>query len=320
MKKILSISFSFFLFICIFYGIVSGENISIMRGMSQDTDMLEESNGRIVEAKYLEIGDDLKEKIHEASEKFKVYENQFYEIKYMSNGLKIQGFIVKPDEKKEYPVIIVNRGGFDEIPKRILGRYFSYLASKGYVVMTTHLRGIGKSEGTIDPINITDVLNLIPAAKSLNFTNPDKVAMVGINATVGMMTYNIIKENSEDIKVAYINNGITDALQAHKDGPLKFKNLLERLFGGKPQFEEDIYKEYSAYYWPEKIDVPVLIVHGGKNKILDVKQAEKLSKKLSKLDKTPKLKIYEKGDSVLRNLSLDETTTVMFEWFNKYLE
>src|SRR5687768_5367274 len=102
-------------------------------------------------------------------------------IKYISDGLKIAGFIWKPKNTagKKFPLVIVNRGGNPTLgiltPQSF---YYPYVTS-GFVVIGSQYRGAdggdGKDEFGGEDVN--DVLNLIPLARSLGYVDMNNVFM-----------------------------------------------------------------------------------------------------------------------------------------------
>jgi dipeptidyl aminopeptidase/acylaminoacyl peptidase len=66
-------------------------------------------------------------------------------ITYLSNGLKVKGYVAYPgDTSKKYPCIIWNRGGIGDrgvIDSFTARGLFGQLASWGYVVFASQYRG-----------------------------------------------------------------------------------------------------------------------------------------------------------------------------------
>jgi len=117
-------------------------------------------------------------------------------MEYLSDGLRVVGLIVKPKKEGKYPVVIYNRGGHMEggkiDVKELLG--LSMFARQEYVVIASQYRGNDGGEGKEEygGADINDVLNLIPLAKSLPFTDGDRIVMYGASWG-GLMTYLAIK-------------------------------------------------------------------------------------------------------------------------------
>ncbi len=129
------------------------------------------------------------------------------------------------------------------------------------------------------------------------------------------MTYLAIKEGAP-IKAAAVVGGVSDLLQLYrKKGKNKLDYIIGKLVG--PDIEE--YKKRSACYWPERIDVPVLILHGGRDRVVDPRQAKKMGEKLKNLGKVCELVIFPKGDHGLDNYRNQRDQKIL-QWFDKYLE
>jgi dipeptidyl aminopeptidase/acylaminoacyl peptidase len=71
------------------------------------------------------------------------------------------------------------------------------------------------------------------------------------------MTYLAIKRGAE-IRVAAVVGGISDLEQTYIEREEGMKKVIKELVGMKGS----AWRERSAYYWPEKINVPLLILHG----------------------------------------------------------
>ncbi|PRX29298.1 prolyl oligopeptidase family protein [Orenia metallireducens] len=291
--------------------------------LGQDLSCLKDSNGKIVElnSDIIKLEDydsniDTKKRVENLLDKY-----NFYRINYLSDGLRVVGYMVKPKKEGKYPVIIWNRGGnreFAKITKNELV-YFSQLASRGYVVIASQYRGNDGGEGKEEfgGKDINDVLNLIPLVKSLPFTDNNKIVMFGVSRG-GMMTYLAIKKGA-DIKAAVIDCGPTDLIQTYNERNYVMRKVLEELIGGSPREMKDEYIKRSAYYWPEKIEVPVLILHGKFDQKVKVSQAEKLAKKLEELDKEYKLILYNDSHGIIIPSNWKKWNKEMFKWFDKYL-
>ena len=115
-------------------------------------------------------------------------------IAYLSDGLKVRGYISYPiDKSKKYPCVIWNRGGIgnkgaiDSFTARGL---FGQIASWGYVVFATQYRGNDGGEGhdEFGGDDVDDVLNLIPLADEIENADTTKWGIEGWSRG-GMMTY-----------------------------------------------------------------------------------------------------------------------------------
>jgi len=274
--------------------------------LGQNLDLLKNYNGRIVSCESLDVGSS--------------YNVECYRLRYLSDGLEVVGFIIKPGQGGRYPAVIHNRGGsleYGKIDDAELD-FLSYVASMdNYVIVASQYRGNDGGEGREEygGSDIDDVLNLIPMLESLPFVDSSKIAMDGVSRG-GMMTYIAITMTNK-IKAACVIGGITDLIQTYDERP-DMRQVLIELIGGTPEEKENEYIKRSAYYWPEKINTPVLILHGGADSQVDVSQAEKLANELKELGKTYELIVYPGGSHDLSENSQDVISRT-FKWSENFL-
>lgn len=128
------------------------------------------------------------------------------------------------------------------------------------------------------------------------------------------MTYLAIKHDA-DIRAAVVIGGITDLSQLYNDRDAVLKNVVRELVG----LDKAEWHKRSAYLWPERIDVPVLILHGEDDWRVRVNQATKLAEKLKQAGKVHQLVVFPGGDHGLKTHRLERNQKI-FDWFDKYLE
>jgi len=174
----------------------------------QDMSVLKTSDGKIVDQRIVDLEPGFSDKV------------ECHKIKYLSDELKVVGFLLFPKIRDEkLPVLIYNRGGNRE-HGAIFGRnlsYLAYLASNNYVVLASQYRGNDGGEGkeSFGGSDINDVLNLIVLAKSLEYADPNKIVMLGYSRG-GMMTYLAIKSGAQ-IRAAAVVGGLTDIVQIYRE-------------------------------------------------------------------------------------------------------
>jgi len=115
---------------------------------------------------------------------------ELFKIKYMSDGLKISGFIYKPKDVsgKKLPAVIWNRGGAGDDTIITAANYLHFyemhrLASEGFVVLASQYRGYDGGEGRdeVGGADTNDVLNLFPLARALGYVDMERVFMFGFS-------------------------------------------------------------------------------------------------------------------------------------------
>jgi dipeptidyl aminopeptidase/acylaminoacyl peptidase len=245
---------------------------------------------------------------------------EVYNLRYKSDGLKIGGYVVKPKKiKGKAPVLLFNRGGNDDdglVDSNLISFELSAWARQGFVVIASQYRGNQMSEGKDEfgGADVDDVLQLVKVAKELPYADSKKVVMLGYSRG-GLMAYLAAKKGIP-IKAMAVVGGITDLIDTYNNREQAMKDVLDKLVGS-PDSEEK-YKDRSAIYWADKINVPTLILHGHDDWRVSVKQADELAQKLKEDHKVFKYISYPKGDHSLQN-NWKESHLEILNWFNKYL-
>lgn len=244
-------------------------------------------------------------------------------IKYMSDGLKVVGYIWKPknSEGKKLPLIIFNRGSNREqsklSPWTAFGFY--YFVSQGFVVVGSQYRGNDGGEGKEEygGADVRDVMNLIPLAKSLGYADMNNVFLFGVSRG-GMMAYLALK-NKIPVNAAAVSGGVTDLFGNAQDHPDYVANIYRQLIPDFDTRRDEAMRERSVVFWANTINVPVLIMHGGADERIGTARTLAFAQKLQELGKTYELVIYAGDDHNLTLNRIDSDRRVL-EWFKKYMK
>ena len=262
------------------------------------------------------------------------------EMSYASDGLSVHGLLIKPKAPgtRKWPAIIFNRGGNGDLGRitdngqpcggmtntsclDVADLYF--LAKEGFVVIASDYRYRGASVkrdewggGEVD-----DVLNLVPALKSLEYVDADRLYMLGLSRG-GTMAYLAIKRGIA-VKAAAVIGGVTDVkawVDARPEmGIVKGNEFIDGFANIWPDYEhraEEYYRARSAVYWADQINVPVLILHSRTDRMVPVTQALRMAEALQEKGKVYALRIYDRdGHSLPQNR--DDRDRLMIDWFNR---
>ena len=191
-------------------------------------------------------------------------------IQYLSDGLKITGFIVKPRgaEGKRYPAIIYNRGGLLDIGKIDAANILDFyqLASNGFVVLASQYRGNDGGEGReqCGGADVDDVTNLLTLAGSLPYVDGKNLFFLGFSRG-GMMTFLALRQGAI-VNAAAVVGAVFDLKDALENAKQRAPGIVELVTGLIPDYPSRAaaaLEERSAINWPEKLNVPLLITHGG---------------------------------------------------------
>lgn len=223
-----------------------------------------------------------------------------YKIMYKSGDCEVAGYISAPADylEKNYPILILNRGGNRYLSKISPG-FISLYADLGFITIASQYRGIdgGTGKDEFGGADVQDVISLIDIAEQLSFGN-GKIYMLG-GSRGGLETYCVLKEESfagkDRISAAVVINGPSDLSKIYNVREEDMKNVLRTYVGGTPEQVPEEYEKRSAVCWPELINTPLLICQGKTDKQVPVDQAETIYDMLKGHDKEVELMLYDGG-------------------------
>jgi dipeptidyl aminopeptidase/acylaminoacyl peptidase len=242
-------------------------------------------------------------------------------IKYLSDGLKVVGFISKPKnaEGKKLPLVIVNRGGNRESGKLSPQDfyYFYPFITNGFVVIGSQYRGVDGGEGREEfgGADVNDILNLIPLARSLGYVDMNNVFMVGSSRGT-MMTFQAIKRGIP-VNAAAAWGSVPDYRNRGKRHAALIEEVFRPLIPDFDKNPEEALKARSAIEWADKINVPLFLAQGGADWRSGVTPVLEFAQKLQSLGKTYELIVYAGDDHGIYHNRVDRERRTI-EWFKKH--
>lgn len=264
----------------------------------------------------------------------KLYSKQEYEetindskfelekLKYLSDGLKVTAYLYKPKETngKKFPTIIFNRGGYirGDIGTE-LAPFFRRLALEGFVIIAPLYRASDGAEGKdeVGGGDVNDLMNVLPLAKSLDFVNANNLFMYG-ESRGGMMTFQALR-NGFPVNAAATFGAFTDFEALINENPKLYQPLTKAIWTDFEARKDEITKPRSAVIWADKINTPVLLMHGGADRSVDPIQTLNLAQSLQKLKKNYELMIYN-GDNHTLNKNQKDRDAKAIAWFKKHIK
>lgn len=249
------------------------------------------------------------------------------------------GLLIRPKETgtRKWPAIIFNRGGNGELGSirdngqpckgvntSCLDVADLYLLAKaGFVVIASDYRyqGATVKRDEWGGVEIDDVLNLLPALKSLDYVDTERLYMLGLSRR-GTMTYLAIKRGIP-IKAAAVIGGVTD-VKAWVDSRPEMKLVdgndyidgFRNIWRDYERRAADGYRARSAVDWADQVNVPILILHSRTDRMVSATQALRMAAALQEKGKDYAVHIYESDGHPLPRNREDRDRQIV-EWFNQ---
>jgi dipeptidyl aminopeptidase/acylaminoacyl peptidase len=245
-------------------------------------------------------------------------------ITYMSDGLKIKGYLAVPKHGTNLPCIIYNRGGnkeFGALTDKGAAKVLGQLASWGYVVIASQYRGNAGGEGTEEfgGADVNDVLNLLAVLEKTPQADVSRVGMYGWSRG-GMMTY-LALTKTDRLSAVVIGGGITDLFEGAKQRPEMETNVYSRLIPDYAKNRDAELTSRSAVFWPEKLHkkTPLLLLHGSADWRVNPAQSLQMANKLYETKHPFRFVFFEGGDHGLTE-HRKEVSRLVRNWFDTYVK
>ncbi len=244
-------------------------------------------------------------------------------IEYDSDDLRITGLEALPllEAGEKIPLIIYNRGGSGDFgglsAAQILNLMVPMVQQLRAGVLASNYRGNMGSEGREEfgGADVHDVLNLIDVGKQQAWWDGKNIFMLGWSRG-GMMTYRAIAEGAK-LNAAAVGAGVADAMGIAKERPDMLQHVMQKFIPGFSGHADAELRKRSALQWPEKLTVPLLLLHGDADTKVDVSHARRMHEALAAQGTAVRYVEYPKGSHGL----VKENEAVMREvaaWFTAH--
>jgi dipeptidyl aminopeptidase/acylaminoacyl peptidase len=95
------------------------------------------------------------------------------------------------------------------------------------------------------------------------------------------------------------------------------RRMMKRVIGGTPQKYPERYKWRTPLYEAEKIEAPVLLIHGRKDQNVSVEHAYQLEKRLKELGKSVTTWYFDQFTHYFPPAQNRQTVKRLTEWMKK---
>ncbi|WP_444994439.1 alpha/beta hydrolase family protein [Aliikangiella sp. IMCC44359] len=207
----------------------------------------------------------------------------------------IHGYITLPKNNKKsnkLPMVVFPHGGPYARDEWKYNSYVQFFASRGYAVLQVNFRsstgyGAKHFKGGIKQYGLAPNDDLIDGVKwsiSKYGIDTNRICIVGASYG-GFATFGAMTREPSLFRCGISIAGFVDLEKMLEDDKEKDFYVFETLMMGDPETEIDVVRKNSPLYSLNKLNSPVLIIHGKLDQRVKFHHAKQIEKKLKLLNK-----------------------------------
>lgn len=239
---------------------------------------------------------------------------------YPSDGLRVYAYVYRPrhiPRGKKLPVIVFVRGSYvrsDFSPEVLMPAH--RLAERGYLVVAPMLRGSGGAKGhdEMGGADVDDIFNLMPALKSLGYADTRRLFLYGESR--GAIMSMIALRRAFPARAAAVYGLTTDFSRLIGKGS-PGRAIAPKIWPHFDKNEARIIRTRSPIRWADKINVPVLLMHGGNDRTVSPINALEMARAFQHLGKPYALRIFYGANHVLTQCAAERDRDAA-AWFARF--
>ncbi|WP_068773960.1 S9 family peptidase [Paenibacillus sp. FJAT-26967] len=237
-----------------------------------------------------------------------------YIVTYAAQGLRVKGYLAVPEGQGPLPAVIYCRGGIRGVGMVRIRRVIS-MARRGHVVFAPFYRGNEGGEGREDFAGEDryDVYHALLMLRKLPEVAPERIALIGFSR--GAIMALLTARDCEDVGPVVVWGGVSDLHDTYEER-VDLRRMLKRVVG-HPLKQADEYIRRSPSRWADRIDTPVLIVHGTADPMVLISHAHKLADALQRADKDYTQLFYEGLEHRFPREMDEKALDEVFQWIQE---
>lgn len=242
------------------------------------------------------------------------------QFEYQSDGLNVGAYLYRPAlvPVARRPVIVFNRGsvarpnGFAGEMLVMAHRY----AEAGFVVIAPHYRGSNGWPGRdeMGGAELADLMNVVPEIARVPGADPTQLFLVG-ESRGGMMVYQALRDRFP-AKAAAVWGAFTDLAVLLAPGTREAA-AAPQLWPDLDSRREAIIERRSAIRWADRIDRPVLIMHGTADEDMAIEHSRRMDAELTRLGKEHRYREFEGEQHRIGGRGAERDAEVV-AWFRRF--
>jgi dipeptidyl aminopeptidase/acylaminoacyl peptidase len=245
---------------------------------------------------------------------------EMLQFTYPSDGLTVGAYLYRPRTPAagKLPVIVFNRGSFVRphgFAAEMLVMAHRY-AEAGFLVVAPHYRGsngwAGKDE--LGGADLHDLMNLVPQLQRIPGADASRVFLAG-ESRGGAMVYMALRDGFP-ARAAAVWGAFSDLDPLTAPGGTQARAATQ-VWPDFEQHRDEIIRTRSALSWAERIQAPVLIMHGAADQDIPLSQSQRMDAELTRLRKVHRFIVFEGEQHVIGGQGAQRDAAAI-AWFQKF--
>lgn len=215
------------------------------------------------------------------------------------DGLEVPAWVYRPDGVDRPPVVVSVHGGPEAQERVGFNPIYQYLVAEGYAVVAPNVRGsagYGVTYMGLDDVHkrMDSVQDLVEVGRWIQGSGEfdgDRMALMG-GSYGGFMVLAGLTE-APDLWAAGVDIvGIANFVTFLKNTGDYRRTLREAEYGSL-EHDLEFLEEISPINKVERIEAPLLVIHGANDPRVPLSEAEQIVARLEELDRTVELMVFE---------------------------
>ena len=203
---------------------------------------------------------------------------RLYLITYESRGLKVKGLLAEPHDGQVHEGFLSLRGGIKNVGKVRPSRITQF-ASEGFIVFAPFYRGNQGGEGDEDFAG-EDRFDAVSGFRLLEHhprVDPQSIHIFGFSRGGIMALWTAVYCPSAASLVTW--GGVSDMFLTYVER-IDLRRMMKRVIGGTPNKVPEEFENRTPLFALDRIETPVLIIHGEKDQNVSAEHSYRLEKNL----------------------------------------
>ncbi|MBQ4815117.1 prolyl oligopeptidase family serine peptidase [Bacillus pumilus] len=195
-----------------------------------------------------------------------------FTVTYEADGLRIKGLLAEPAEEGHYDGFLYLRGGIKNVGMVRPGRIVQF-AAQGFVVFAPFYRGNQGGEGNEDFAgeDRKDAFAAFQLLKHHKKVKQDRIHIFGFSRGGIMGIWTAVEMKQE--AASFVTWGGVSDMKLTYEERVDMRRMMKRVIGGPPHKVPEAYEDRTPLNDVDKIEAPVLIIHGEEDQNVSIEHA-----------------------------------------------